>query len=65
MVNSGVESDLQKVNLSDEKKTTIYHSEDVHRTKCQAPTIARLTHSLYTTEIASIRCYTMLSTKES
>ena len=36
--------------------------KDVHRTKCQAQTITRLTHSLYTTKIARIRCYTMLST---
>ena len=36
------------------------YSKDVHRTKWQALTIARLTHSLYT-EIARIRCYTMLS----
>ena len=34
----------------------------VHRTKCQALTIALLTRSPYTTKIARIRCYTMLST---
>ena len=40
------------------------YSEDVHRTECQALTIARLTHSSYTTKIARIRCYnaTMLRT---
>ena len=45
-------------------KTTIYRcwcSKDVHRTKCQALSIVRLTHSLYTTKLARIRCYTMLS----
>ena len=55
------------------RKTTIYlcqYSKDVHRTKCQALTITRLTHSPYTltitrlthspytTKIARIRCYT-------
>ena len=43
--------------------TTIYrcrYSKDVHRTKCQALTIARLTRSLYTTKLTRIRCYTML-----
>ena len=38
------------------------YSTDVHRTKCKALTITRLTHSPYTTKIARIRCYTMLST---
>ena len=40
-------------------------SKDVHRTKCQALTIAGLTHSLYTTQMARIRRYTMLSSKDS
>ena len=31
------------------------YNEEVHRTKCKAPTIARLTHSLYTTKIARIK----------
>ena len=31
-------------------------SKEVHRTKCQALTTARLTHSPYTTKIARIRC---------
>ena len=47
------------------RETTIYlfgYSKDVNRTKCQALTIIRLTHSPYTTEIARIRCYTRLST---
>ena len=47
------------------RKTTIYrwrYRKDAHRNKCQAITIARLTHSLYTTKIARIRCYMMLST---
>jgi hypothetical protein len=38
------------------------YSKDVHRTKCQELTIARLTHSLYTTKIARIRRDIMLST---
>ena len=44
-----------KVHLSEEGETTIYlcrYSKDVHRTKCQALTIVRLTHSPYTTKIA-------------
>ena len=44
--------------LSEERETTMHlcgYSEDVHRTKWQALTIARLTHSPYTTEIARIR----------
>ena len=32
------------------------YSKDVHRNKCQTLTMARLTHSLYTTKIARIRC---------
>ena len=42
------------------QETTIYlcrYSKDVHRTKYQALTITRLTHSPYTTQIARIRCY--------
>ena len=39
-----------------------WYSKDVHRTKCQARTIARLTRSLYSTKMARIRCYTMLRT---
>ena len=49
--------------LSEERETTMHlcgYSEDVHRTKWQALTIARLTHSPYTTEIARLRRYTML-----
>ena len=45
------------------RETTIYrcrYSRDVHRTKCQALTIARLTHSRYTRKIARIRRYTIL-----
>ena len=45
------------------RERTIYlcgYSKDVHRTKCQALTITRLTHSLYTTEIVRIRRYTVL-----
>ena len=38
------------------------YSKDVHRTECQEPSITRLTHSLYTTKIARIIRYTMLST---
>ena len=60
-----IQSNLQYVHLSEERETTIYccrYSKDVHRTKCQAPTIARLIHSPYATKIARIRCYTMLST---
>ena len=51
--------------LSEEIETTIYlcwYSKEVHRTKCKALTIARLTHTLYTTKMARIRCYTMLGT---
>ena len=45
------------------RKNNIYRyrcSKDVRRTKYQALTISRLTHSPYTTKIARIRCYTML-----
>ena len=48
-----------------EERETIYlclYSKNVHRTKCQALTIAKLTHSPYTTKIARKRCYIMLST---
>ena len=41
-------NDLQSVHLSEERETTIYrcrYSKDVQRTKCQALTIPRLTHS--------------------
>ena len=34
----------------------------IETSKCQALTIARLTHSPYTTKTARIRCYTMQST---
>ena len=54
-----------KVHLTEESETRIYlcwYSKDVHRTKCQAIKIARLSHSPYTTHIARVRCYTMLST---
>ena len=47
--------------ICQKKATTIYrcqYSKDVHRAKCQALTISRLTHSLYTTKISWIRCYT-------
>ena len=60
-----IQSDLWKVHLSEERETTIYrcrYIKDVHRSKCQAPTIARLTPSPYTTKIARIRCYSMQST---
>ena len=60
-----MQSGLQYVPLSEEGETTIYlrrYSKDVHRTECQALTITRLTHHLYTTKIARIKCYTMLST---
>ena len=36
--------------------------KDVHKTRCQALTIVRLTPSPYTTKIAMSRCYTILST---
>ena len=36
----------------------LLYSKDVHRTKCQETIIARLTHSPYTKNIASIRRYT-------
>ena len=51
--------------MSEEGETTIHrcrYSKDVHRNKCQARTIARLALSLYSTKIARIRRYTMLST---
>ena len=60
-----IQSDLQLAHLLEEGETTIYrcrYSKDDHRTKCQALTIVSLTHSPYTTKIARIRCYTMLST---
>ena len=48
-----------------QKKEELYiyscrYSKDIHRNKCRA--IARLTRSLYTTEKARIRRYTILST---
>ena len=52
------QSDLQSVHFSEEGVTTIYryrYSKDVHRIKCQALTIARLTHSPFTTKVARIR----------
>ena len=58
-------SDLRKYICQKKEKKRIYHCryiENVHRTKCQALTITRLTHSLYATKIARIRRYTMLST---
>ena len=42
-------------------KASIYlcwYSEDVHRTKCKALRIPRLTHSLCATKITRIGCYT-------
>ena len=51
--------------ICQKKASTIYScrcSKHVHRTKCQALTIARLTHSLYATKTARIRRYTMLKT---
>ena len=59
-----IQSDLQYVHLSEERET-IYrcrYSKDVHRTKCQALTIIRLTHFAYPTKITRTSCYTMLST---
>ena len=58
---------LSKVTYSEYicQKTTIYlcrYRKAVHRTTCQALTITRFSHSPYTTEIARIRFYTMLST---
>ena len=46
-------------NFIGQKKEKLQYAS---RTKCQALTIARLTHSPYATKIARIRCYTMLST---
>ena len=45
------------------RETKIYCcrcSKDVHRTKWQAPTIARLNYCLYASKIARIRCHTIL-----
>ena len=56
----------KRLSISHQKKETkIYrssYSKDVHRNKYQAYTIATLTHFLYTTKIARIRRYMMLST---
>ena len=38
------------------EKQYIAVGQDVHRTKCQAQKMARLTHSPYTTKIARIPC---------
>ena len=59
-----VDSSSDKVHLSEERETInrCRYSKDVHRYKCQALTITRLSHSLYKTKIARIRCYTMLCT---
>ena len=65
LVDTSIQSQLQEVYFSGERETTVYlchYSKDVHRTKCQALSITRLTHSPYITEIARIRRYTMLST---
>ena len=43
---------------------SVQYRTDIHRNKCQALTVARLTHSPYTTNIARIRCYPMASTIE-
>ena len=45
-----------------ENNICFWYIKDVHRNKCQALTITRLTHSPFTTEIARIRRYTILST---
>ena len=39
-----------------------WYSKDVQRTKSPVLMIARLIHSLYTTKVARLRCYKMLST---
>ena len=68
LANAFIQNNLQQVHLSEEGETTTYrwwNSTDGHRTKCQALTIARLTHSLYATKIARIRDDTMLSTMQS
>ena len=57
-----IQSDLQKIHLSEERETIYRCWYSKYRTKCPSLTIARLTHSLYTTKMARIRCYTMLST---
>ena len=59
-----IQSDLQQVDLSEERETTIYrcpYSKDVHGT-AQSLTIIRLNHCPYTTKIARIRCYKIHST---
>ena len=43
-----IQSDFQQVDLSEEGELSRY-SKDVHKTKCQAPAIFRLTHTPYTT----------------
>ena len=65
MLNVLLNPPLTTADLSEESETTIYrcwYSKDVHRTKCQALTVARLTHSPYTTKLARIRGHMMLST---
>ena len=62
---SFIQSNLQQANHSEEGETTTYrysrYSGDDYKTKCQALTIARLSHSLCTTKIARIRSYTTKS----
>ena len=48
--------------LKEKQQYRCRYIKDVHRTKCQALTIAWLTHSPYTTKIGKIRCCTMFST---
>ena len=51
------------IHLSEERETIYrcWFSTDIHRNKCQALAIARLTPSPYTTKIAEKRFYTMPS----
>ena len=57
-------ADLKYPHLSEERETIIYlwgYSKDVDRTKCQALTTTRLTHSPFTIQIARIRRYIKLN----
>ena len=60
-----IQSDLQSVHLSEKKRNNISllvgYSKDIHRNKCQAFTIARLTPSCLH-QIARIRRHTLSTT---
>ena len=57
-----IQRDLQSVHLSEEEKQYVAVGTVRSSWREQVLTIIRLTHSLYTTKLFRIKCYTMLST---